>query len=344
MYKENTLEKVSNDLLYYNVNIQGSKDPEGIINAEFRENRTVAILDDPSLFQISIVRFNISGIYIPIFRWATQFPESNEDPNLKVYFTFNNVVVSRNLTFFQKTNHFAPNLVRNIWNYTDFLTYLNIAIQEAFDEISLQAGFPATRAPSFYLDPVSRLISMFVQKSMDSNSGVKMAFSNLLYAYFPSFPIVEEEDLIPSKYLYYLDMYSTPLNNITYGGEEGYQIIQEFSTIGLWNGVNKILFESSTIPLNPELEQGTTDIVQRTIFDFTLDNDNINNRTEIFYNNTGGQRYADLMSNYPLKKLDLQISILYRDGTVEPLRLNSLDHATCKFEFRKKIPTVQLLQ
>lgn len=339
-----SLDKVSNNLIYYNVNIRGPKDSESIVNAEFRENRTVAILENPSEWQIGIVRFNISGIYIPIFRWGTQYPQPYEDDTLKVYFTYNGISVSKSLTFFQKTTHFADSLVRNVWNFTDFLTYLNNAVESAFNEIKVQPGFPSTRAPAFYLDPTTRLISMFVQQSMDSNSPVKMGFSNLLYSYFPSFPVVEEEDLFPKRYVYFLDMYSTPKNNILYGGAIGYEIIQEFPTISLWNGVDKILFESSTIPVDPELEQSSTDIVQRTVFDFTLDNENIDNRSEIFYNNTGGQRYANLLSSYPLKKLDLQISILYKDGTVEPLRLNKLDHATCKFEFRRRVPVFQVTQ
>jgi hypothetical protein len=274
-------------------------------------------------------------LYIPIFRWATQAPESYEDPNLTVYFTYGGVTRTANVIYVEQSNDPTPTTGRLIWNITDFIDQVNTAILTAFNLIKVEVGFPTVKAPELVYDANTRLISFFTEASMETGSGVRFGMSNLLYSYFPSFNVREDALLIPNKFVYFFQILSNPINNITYGGVPGYRILQEFSTVSLWNGVEKILFSSSTIPVNEELLQSGTDLRQRVLFDFILSNDQLNDRTAINYYNEGGQRWAQMGSHWPLKKLDLEVDILFKGGSTLPLRLNKLDTLTAKLEFRR---------
>jgi len=329
-------EKVNDDLIYYNIQIQGPEDPEKITEARFRENRTIAIIDNPSDWIVGIVRFYAPSLYIPIFRWGTQAPESHEDPNLTVYFTFGGVTKSANVIYVEQSNDTTPTTGRLIWNITDFIDQVNTAILTAFNLIKVEGGFPTIKAPELVYDANTNLISLFTEASMRTGNGVKFGMSSLLYSYFPSFNVREDTLLIPNKFVYFLQIFSNPINNITYGGVPGYRILQEFPTVSLWNGVEKILFSSSTIPVNEELLQSGTDLRQRVLFDFILSNDQINDRSAINYYNEGGQRWSTMASHWPLKKLDMEVDILFKGGFTLPLRLNKLDTLTAKLEFRRR--------
>ena len=43
-----------------------------------------------------------------------------------------------------------------------------------------------------------------------------------------------------------------------------------------------------------------------------------------------------LISSFPMKKIDVEILIQFRDKSTASLRLNSLDSATLKLEFQRK--------
>ena len=331
-----TLERESSDLLYYNIRIPGSDDAEKIVEAQFRENRTDAILEDPSQWCVGMVRFYVPSLYIPIFKWGTQEPEPLEDPALSIYFKYGGVSVKRDVAYIPQSNDPSPTIGRLLWNYDDFVDMINVTIKQAFDAIKTEAGFPAVTEPRLVYDATTRLISLYTEKSMESGSGVEFGMSNLLYSYFPSFPVLEDAVTYPNKYVYFFKIKDNIINNVTYEGVPGYAIAQEFQTISIWNGVSKLLFESNTIPVDPELQQGQTNIQQRVLFDFILSDDQLTDRTAVTYFSTGGQRWTTLKSKYPMRKMDMNVSILFVDGSTAPLRLGKLDSVTAKLEFRRR--------
>lgn len=326
------------DIVYLNINIKGSSNPEISTDAEYSENRTVPILDNPSEWIVAMVRFYAPAYDIPIFRWGTQDPEPLEDPNLKVYFKFGGFLMSASVRYISQTNSNVNNPYgRVVWNYTDFLTMINVAIAEAFALIQGVAGWnPLIKCPRLILDSTTNLISLYSDVLMATGSGIELICSKLLYFYFSSLTAKEDVLTIPNKDLYVLNINNNIINNVTYLGVAGYAMLQEFPTLSLWSGVDKLLFISNTIPIDTELDGGQLNIQSRVIFDFVLDNSQINNGTAIIYNSQGNQRWYNLLSSFPMKRTDLQVRILFRDGTTLPLRLLSTDTLTCKLQFVKK--------
>lgn len=330
------------DIVYLNINIKGSSNPDKFIDAIYNENRTVPILDNPKDWIVGMIRFVAPSYNIPIFKWSTQYPQPLEDPNLVVYFRFNNILVSSTVKYITKTT-IPLEFGRVIWNYTDFLTMINVAIADAFALIQGVAGWnPLIKCPRLVLDSTTNLISLYSDALMATGSGIDLIFSNLLYSYFPSFSTKENTLIILNKYLYILNINNNIINNVTYLGVAGYAMLQEYSTLSLWSGVDKLLFISNTIPVDTELDGGQLNIQSRVIFDFVIDNSQLNDGTAIIYNSQGNQRWYNLLSSFPMKQTDISVRILFKDGTTFPLRLLSTDTLTCKLQFVKKTSMTNL--
>lgn len=332
------------DITYLNINIKGSStNPEASIDAIYNENRTVPILDNPSDYIIGMVRFCVPALYIPIFKWANQAPLPLADDNLRVYFKYDGIVVYSPVSFIPQTNDPINANGRLIWNFTDFLTMVNQAIFDAFILIQTSTFFPAgVTCPRLILDSTTNLISLYSDVLMGIGSGIDLSFSKILYSYFPSFPVKEDVLSVTGKDIYTIQIFNNIINNVTYLGADGYRMLQEYPTLSLWSGVDKLLFVSNTIPIDTELDGGVTNIQSRVILDFVLDNSQLNNRTSIIYNASGGQRWYSLLSSYPMKRTDLSVLILFKDGTTAPLRLLSTDTLTAKLQFVKKGPMTNL--
>ena len=335
--------KISNEskdsdpnIVYLNINIKGSNDPEKVVEALYSENRTVAILDNPNDYILGLVRFSVPSMYIPIFRWATQFPQPFTDDSLRVYMQYSGVTVFSPLSFILKTNDPLLSNERLIWNFQDFIDIVNEAIVDAFTLISAVPGFPVgINVPRLVLDSASNLIYLYVDVAFQTNF-INIGFSRLLYSYFPSFATFEDVLAVPGKTIYRIQLYDNIINNVTYLGNPAYKLSQEFPTLSLWSNVDKLLFVSNSIPIDTELEGSQTNIQSRVIFDFVLDNSQLNDRTNIIYYSQGNQRYYDLLSNYPMKRTDISVQILFKDGTTLPLKLLSTDTLSLKLQFIKK--------
>ena len=323
-------------LQYFNITMSGSPDPEKIIPAIFQQNRTVPILDNPSEWLVGLVRFYVPALYIPIFKWSSNALPDGTDPDLRIYFTYNGVSVNRAVKYIPQGNDPRPSIERAVWNVSDFIAMVNITIVEAFDAIKTEVGFPTQLPPQLVYNSTTQLISLFADELMDTGSGVGFGMSNLLYSYFPCFAVREEALDYPNSFVYFINIFDNIINNVTYKGVPSYEMLGEYPVLALWNGVNKILFSSASIPIDPEMVGGVTNVLERVIFDFVLSNDQINDRSAISYTNSGGQRYSELLSSFPMKKLDIEILIQFRDLTTAPLRLNSLDSATLKLEFQRR--------
>ena len=330
-------ENKDSNIEYFNITMRGGTNPEQLIPAVFKSNRTTPILYDPSEWVAGLVRLYVPGLYIPIFKWTDDITPDGRDPAMKLYFTFNGVVVEKAVKFINQTNDPKPWLEGLVWNVTDFIDMVNDTIQEAFDEIKVEVGFPTQISPQFVFDANTRIISLLSDVQMNSKtSGVKFAMATALYSYFPCFPVREDSQLFFPNYIYYFEIKDNYINNITYKGQPGYNVLGEYPVVSLWNGVDRLLFASNTLPLNTEAVGGTTNIQERIIFDFVLDNSQLNDRTGISYSNQGGQRYTTMLSSFPMKKTDIEVLVKFKDDTVMPLYLNSIDECNLKIQFLRK--------
>jgi hypothetical protein len=129
------------------------------------------------------------------------------------------------------------------------------------------------------------------------------------------------------------------------------QVFQELSSVGLWNPVSSIVFTSTTLPIRPTLSSAPrllndrdtgmigsgTPNVTNVLSDFEIPISATNQyRPEISYVPPGDYRLIDLLSNYNLIKIDLNVYWKDRFGNLNPFLLQPGCSASVKLLFRHK--------
>jgi hypothetical protein len=124
--------------------------------------------------------------------------------------------------------------------------------------------------------------------------------------------------------VYRVDFYETGDNVETINGTDYVVMRQSNPTVALWNDASEIVFETDTIPVNPEFQTGSEENnsstkVRRTLITDFLTPETINLKDQIIYSGLGWKRYTDLNSSYPLR--EISVTAKWRDtwGNTYPI-------------------------
>jgi hypothetical protein len=339
--------------VYYNIRIVNRGDPSAVGQSQFSQavynvNRTSAILENPNDYELAVVRFSLPASNIPIMVWGDQPYDKKTNPSSKVdkyviSMSFDGADVSKVLNFIPNSsgNDFYGD---TIWNYQEIIDIINVAFLECFNDLKvLKPLAPPSSAPYMIYTATTRLCTLFAPQTYDIGNPaippappptIQVYFNSALYTLFPSLPSFEQEELEPLSHQ--LIIKNNFNNSTTIGGTPYYFMEQEYSTLALWNDFSKIVFETDTIPVEPEYQPSQNDTTRRLITDFEPVED-INNREQIQYFGTGWKRYYDLRSHYPLKSIDIKAYWEDNDGKLYPIYIGSDEALTMKILFRKKI-------
>ena len=113
-----------NDYIYYNVNIYNDKDED--LEAKFNATRVENILDNPSDYELAIVRFSVPTINIPIF-----ILDSNKQFTHSL--RYKGKEYTEPITWISNTNE--PEKQGYIWNFQEFIDSFNQALSNLYDSI-----------------------------------------------------------------------------------------------------------------------------------------------------------------------------------------------------------------
>ena len=211
-------------------------------------------------------------------------------------------------------------------------------------------------------------VNRYNAKDFIDNPNISIYFNNALYSLFPSFPYMFNSSSGDLNYkLVFEDLYGVnslsatvntlsilndTTNTVTNTTRSGIQIVQEISSVTLWNCISSIVFTSSLLPIVPtqtskakvydsltnnlatDGQPNISNII--TDFEIVIDKDN-QYRPDICYSPTAEYRLIDMYSTYNLNKID--ISVFWKDkfGNLNPIYLNAGCSANVKLLFRKKI-------
>lgn len=336
MLKVNT-NSDSEDNIYYNVRLLNNTNKD-VIPAVFSENRVVPIIEDPSKYELAVVRFKVPSETIPIFRWI--------DDKYSITLSFGGDDFTEYLPWIPKAlptdNKFLYG--KAIWSYQSFLDAINLAFKTAFAKLILtHPAAPPTEAPFITLDTATSLMTLWTEKLYEeSTNTIAIIFNYDLFAVLPAFQVDRINIPPPSmgasfnikfQRMKVKDNYN---NSTTYNGKPYYKFQQEYSTLALLNDFVSITFESDSIPVEPELLPAQTNIVRRIITDFEP-LDGINDRQSLQFYPQGPLRYYDLKSSYPLHKVDIRVFWVDRKGDQFPIYINRDEVLTLKLQFRRKV-------
>jgi len=319
------------DHIYYNINIKKGIENTGIqFAASFNETRVEPILKRPSDYVLSVVRFSIPSQSIPIFLWV--------DNLFKVTISY--------LTFdFTTTLQFIPNSPggsydyygRSIWNYQDFIDSINDGLLSSFNAFiagTVPFALRPTTAPYMVYNAETQLCSLIAEEKYDVSytNPVNIYFNRSLINYFPALQSFDAGFDVKTAYI----KVKNNLNNVIInGGITYYEVKEEYSTLFLWNDMQKILLATDTIPVSNELIGAQLNKNQKIITDFEP-LAAVNDRSQIQYFPQGPLRFYDMLSTYPLTNMNLKIYWETKSGQQYPLYINETDNCSIKLYFKKK--------
>ena len=275
------------DKIYYDItvsNLSSSNTPPAPLY--FNETRNSPFVLDPESYYLSIVRFTLDTLTLPVIQPDIQPNQGNLNlTNYSITLEWINPVapfqtfVQQEFIIYAPQNLQAtvpspPNQTANglqvnstgyydIFNYQYFIQLVNQTFQTCFTNLNAQvvgAGLvlPTTRAPVMAWDTQANiaLLNADVLGYNDTTSNyIRIYFNPSLFNLFSSFPfIIESQDVVPNGKNARLIMSG-------FGGANlvpfppvaplytALQIVQEYSTLALWTPVTSVVFTSNTLPI-----------------------------------------------------------------------------------------------
>lgn len=360
---------------YYNVRIQnGNSDGQPTVCA-FREQRTVPIIENPSEYYFSCIRFNVPTSTIPLLIIPVQ-PYPNTDTSKTIYsisLSFNGytsrqyLIWSPNEAFSSDASPVTPKYgLNNVMkgsdasdsfyycrSYNQFLIMVNNAFAAATADLIANATLPDdATAPYVLYDSNSKLFTIKAMAkyfASGSEMQVNIYFNNDLFSLLGAFnhilarrsPDGKERQILMNK---------LP-DNSNVDGSGIISIVQEYSTLVNWMGFRSIIITTGSIPIESEgiplalpyygaSSVATGEPIFLNIisdYDALLDAGGAQDFQSSFqYAYSGEYRLIDLKGTQALTSFDIQVYWSDVFGGLHELMINPNESASFKFLFRKK--------
>jgi hypothetical protein len=362
--------------VYYNVRIQNGN-PDGSDKVcQYREQRTVPIINDPSKYYMSCVRFQVPTSRIPILLIPVQ-PYPNVDPGKTIY----SVVLSYNGYEVQKFVQWIPNEQLSInanpiyplhnlsvgapytnaedsyyycRSYIHMMDLVNDTFAAAFSDLGGLTTLPVgSKAPYYTFDPATSLFTLHAQKAFYDVEAVatpiQIYLNNDLFTLFGAMNHIKVRISTGEKDRQILISATPGDDNVDANGYILFQ--QEYPTLVSWVGFTSIVITSGTIPIESEgipttLPYFSNSNLQSTgqpsflniitDYDALLDMGYREFQTSLQYTPTAEYRLADMTGTQPLTSFDIQVWWSDAFGGLHPLLISPNECATFKFLFRKR--------
>lgn len=330
-------------------------------NLSFDEIRQSSILSNPSDYFLSIVRFQVDTVALPVC--VPQVILGQADPNELIY----NIQVKNALGTIQgnKNLYYDPQdatvaiptasrvLASDITlyndpyyyqgNYVDFLRLVNNAFQNASVNFVANGGaLPNTAYPFLKWDSATSLATLYVNQAWQV-AGIQLLFNAPLFTFFSSLPA---KKVTQNSYRLSTEVLNQNANIVVLNASNWVVVPQEYSTVSIWCPVKSIVFTSSLLPVNAslsgdpvvfgvgslKLNSGNNNNITGILTDFTADSFN----ATVQYTPSAEYRLFDLIQNSPLSSVGLQAFWKDRFSNLNPFLLPSGCSASIKILFRKK--------
>lgn len=328
----NNTSKNEGDHIYFNVTIKPDELNKG--QATFSQNRVEPILQNPSLYDVAVIRFTVPAENIPIMLW--------EDNKFEIVLTYKGVNYKSILQYVENIDpstftDFPP----SVWNYNDLIQSINLAFEDAYQQLKTAEPLaPFTRAPKIVYEPTDRLNSIYVEPtySSDITTADKIeVWLNLplgdLFRGFQNYGGLQGLEDDPAK-IWRIIFRANITNEKTINGVQYLVATEEFSGLFRWSTLKALLFETD-MPVISE-SQGTQKNVFRQILTDFEPAEEFADTSSIQYFPRGAVRFYEMTSTYPLTRVNVKVSWEDKNGNVYPVFLSGDDTLTMKLYFKRK--------
>lgn len=326
------------DNVYYNFTLRNPDPSQPFYLAKEIFFRVDGIVNRPSDWQIAVVRFKIPAFTVPIFI----FPQ--DDPTYyQVILRYNNndyvSFCSYNTTSFNDKNYTGA-----IFDISEFVQLVNTCYENSFNNMVAAEGAIVTKPPFINYDSSSQLMSLYVPT--DYTTAIVYVGMNLpLREKFSGFQIITNpalySDNSPVRFfsVYNKNGSTEPydiagINAYTYLGTDYYVMTDSVRSVLLISELESVILGTSNIPTSGELQSTTQNVEIKLLSDFEPGNEYDRSYFQFFP--AGPLRFIDLYSNRQLKKMDISLSLKYRNQDVIPLYVPGTDVVSVKVRFSKK--------
>jgi hypothetical protein len=328
---------VPEDNIYYNIEILNQNTNLIPIDAEYDVNRVDAVLENPNLYTVTVARFQIPTS-IPIFIFPDPASGVEFLINLEDRTDLNNIIESKFPVIYENfcIGCFYP---RGVYHINHFLLMVNKTFQTSYDNMKLiNPAYLPTQAPYITFDSATTLFTLWAEEQYLDNERFPIKISPTLNnQFFPCFMTIatfkegESKQFKTQVQILVKDLYN---NSETVNGKLLYKMIGEYSTVQLFNQMNKIEIESDSMNIDGEIQSGALPNIRRLLTDFEPPDD-VSNRQYYTYNPTIYRRY-NLLSTTPMTRVSCKIFINYTSGEVFPLSILYNEKVSIKLLFQLK--------
>jgi len=349
------------DIMLSNLNTRTSANP--ILT--FQETRSNPFVYCPQNYFLSIIRFSLDTCSLPIFVPTIQASQS--DPNLTIYsvsMTYNGYTVQTFMNFIpQDKTQSVPTPPSQtstglqiycdyyyVYNYDYVIYLLNNTLESCFNSLAALTTLPTSNIPYFKWDTSNNIATLITDQNGfndTSDSFIGVYFNNALYQLFVSLPMILQSTASIDGLNYQISTSNYGnANTETIDNYTAQLLVQEYSTISIWNPVMSVVFTSNTLPIvseqlssplifiNGEKKQSTNiSNIANVITDFEA-NDGIYKPSLVYQPYV--YRYTEMIGNSPLSSFDITIYWKTRYSELIPFKLNAGCTATIKMMFTLK--------
>lgn len=359
--------------VYYNVRVQNG-DPNGQnIQCSYRETRTVPIIDNPSEYYLTCVRFSLPTSTIPLLIVPVQ-PYPNTDATKTIYsvsLSYGGQTAQQFVSWLPNEQVFSAPIAPKYSlsatsqftnssdtyyycrSYVHMMNLVNNALAAAFTTLQGLASLPAGAvAPYLTYDAATSLFSINAPKAAYDVSNpqfISIYFNNDLYTLFGAFnSIINNNNNLNENDRQIL--IRDQGNNTDASGIIHFS--QEFPTLSCWSGLKSIIITTGTIPIVSEGIPASQSYYssmnvnangQPTFLNIVSDYDALFDDVwqasfvnSMQYTSTSEYRLIDMIGTQPLTSFDIQCWWMDAFGNLHELLIAPNESATLKFMFRRK--------
>ena len=234
-----------------------------------------------------------------------------------------------------------------MYNYEYVIYLLNNTLETCFNSLAALTTLPTSNVPYFKWDPTNNIATLISnQKGFDDTSDdyISLYMNNALYQLFSSLPMKINSTSSTNGLNYQISTSNYGNANTENVSDYTAQLlIQEYSTISVWNPVMSMVFTSNTMPIVCE-QLSAPLIYLNGITIQSTNNSNIANIITDFEANDAIYkpllvyqptiyRYKELIGNSPLSFIDISCFWNSRSGNLIPFYLNAGCSASIKLMF-----------
>ena len=315
-----------------------NKDTVNQIPARFDLFGNEPILNNPSEWDASVVRFTLPNTSTPIFTFKDG----------AYYMQLGYVVAGVDQGYVTQAvtyNAFGGSGTdRRLWDIDPFVQMLNNTITSLWSAwVGAHGALPTTNIPYFSFDKQRFNICLTAEETyfkLGATNFIYIRLNEYLLSILSGIPFANTPVYTPRPItgvmdtFWQLNLFDNPIDVVTISGTNYLRIYEAGMSVDNITDFQGVLL-TSNLPLQNEVYP--SDIKLPILSDYNVNDVVITQfRDRIIYNANTPWRQVSLKSNTPLNEMSVTVYIQRTDGSITPLTLEPYQSASIKIMFSKK--------